>query len=144
MFSGRFSGVTPVFAAKSTCHVGGRLVTSNHFSLPLPHPTSASTVLLHAPLHTPNLHQSCAFRQPPPPPPPPIPLSVPKGNGGTSNAEPCQSHFQLNGPLGETLKRPQIERQTDSSSRTRHAGHSEYLDSVHPLLVRPGITWRDN
>lgn len=51
MFLGRFSGVTPVFAARSTCHVGGRLVTSNHFSLPS---LSVSTVLLHAPLHTPN------------------------------------------------------------------------------------------
>lgn len=34
MFLGLFSGVTPVFAARSTCHVGGRLVTSNHFCLP--------------------------------------------------------------------------------------------------------------
>lgn len=55
MFLGRFSGVTPVFAAKSTCHVGGRLVTSNHFSLPS---LSVSTVLLHAPLHTPNCTQA--------------------------------------------------------------------------------------
>lgn len=55
MFSGRFSGVTPVFAAKSTCHVGGCLVTSNHFSLPS---LSVSTVLLHAPLHTPNCTHS--------------------------------------------------------------------------------------
>ena len=49
MFSGRFSGVTPVFAARSTCHVGGRPVTSHHFSLPL---LSVSAVLLHAPLPT--------------------------------------------------------------------------------------------
>lgn len=56
MFLGRFSGVTPVFAARSTCHVGGRLVTSNHFCLP---PClSVSTVLLHAPLHTPNCTQA--------------------------------------------------------------------------------------
>lgn len=51
MFLGRFSGVTPVFAARSTCHVRGRHVTSNQFSLPS---LSVSTVLLHAPLHTPN------------------------------------------------------------------------------------------
>lgn len=56
MFSGRFSGVTPVFAARSTCHVGGRPVTSNHFSLPL---LSVSAVLLHAPLPT----RRCALRR---------------------------------------------------------------------------------
>lgn len=57
MFSGRFSGGTPVFAARSTCHVGGRPVTSNHFSLPL---LSVSAVPLHARLHTRGYAQAAA------------------------------------------------------------------------------------
>lgn len=104
MFSGRFSGVTPVFAARSTCHVGGRPVTSNHFSLPL---LPVSAVPLHAPLHT----RGCALRR--------------RTQDFRSRA--VSLRLAIN----------------PSREETRPSVRVKYLNSVHPLLVGPGTTCRD-
>lgn len=106
MFWGRFSGVTPVFAARSTCHVGGRPVTSNHFSLPL---LSVSAVPLHAPLHT------------------------------------CGCELRRRRPTQDFRSRAVSLRLAIKAGAGGNPGSVvfKYLYSVHPLLVGPGITCRD-
>lgn len=62
-FEGGFSAVTPVSAARSTCHVGGRLVTSNHFCLPPSLPVCLHCPAARATSHS-RVHWSriCTFR----------------------------------------------------------------------------------
>lgn len=105
-----------MFAAKSTCHVEGRLVTSNHFSpapLSPPYPPTARAASPGPPSAAVALH---ARAQP----------ALPSEGDGVFKRH--VSHT-----FNETL----------SEEGRRGAAAATYLHCVHPLLVGPGIACRE-
>lgn len=128
MFLGWFSGVTPVFAARSTCHVRRRLVTSNRFCLPpCLYPVSCCTPRY---THTPHTIQLDLYIQDTP---------------SFRRQQQDLKHWAVS--IRPSIKYKSGIKMKNKEPRERswmlYRTLCKYLHCVHPLLVGPWITWGD-